>query len=211
MNELLFVLLVLVSLIVVGIIGAMAARRRWSAARRMGWVLGASWAVYLVVVFAVAAATPQHIFVMNQERCFDEMCFSAVHVESVAQLGPASRPVRAAGRFYVVALRVTCRSRGRAQSEGGLHPLLWDSGRRFQVSREGMRAWQESNGRTAGLTDRLGPGESVVSVQIFDAPPDLRAPGLILTHGFTPGYFVIGECPLFHQPTIMRLDPSYSR
>lgn len=210
MNELLFILLVLVTVIAVGIVAVMAAQGRRSAARRVGWVLGATWAVYLAIVFAVAAATPQRVFAMNQERCFDEMCFSVVHVESAAQLGPASDPVRAAGRFYVVTLRVTGRSRGRAQSEGGLHALLWDSGRRFRVSSEGMRAWAESNGRTAALTDRLDPRQSVLSVQVFDVPGDVKAPGLILTHGFTPGYFVIGECPLFHQPTIMRLNPSYS-
>jgi hypothetical protein len=39
---------------------------------------------------------------------------------------------------------------------------------------------------------RLNPGESVLGVQVFDVPKDIVAPGLVLDHGFTPGFFVIG-------------------
>jgi len=102
---------------------------------------------------------------------------------------------------------VSSRSRGRVQSEGGLRALLWDSGKYYEVSSGGQQAWEAVNGETARLTVRLRPGESVQSVQVFDLPNDASAPGLALSHGFTPGYFVIGECPLFQKPTILKLAP----
>lgn len=209
--ELLLVGLFLASLITLISVLVMAIRGRQRTAMQTLRALGVGWAVYLVVVVAVAAATasrPQRIIPMGQERCFDEMCFSVVDVRTVPELGPASEPVKAGGLFYVVTVRASSRSRGRPQSEGGLRALIWDSGKYYEASPNGQRAWEATNGETAKLTARLGPGESVQSVQVFDLPKDSAAPGLALSHGFTPGFFVIGECPLFHKPAILRLTPS---
>jgi hypothetical protein len=134
------------------------------------------------------------------------MCFSVVDAQVVPQLGPTTEPMTARGRFYVVTVRVSSHSRGRTQSEGGLRALLWDAGRYYSVSAEGQHAWASANGETAGLTARLRPGEIVDSVQVFDVPFEAQAPGLVLSHGFTPGYFVIGECPLFQKPTVLKLS-----
>lgn len=153
------------------------------------------------------AARPQRTIPVGQELCFDEMCFSVVNVQVVLQLGPASQPVKADGRFYVITVRVSSHSRGRVQSEGGLRALLWNSGNYYEVSSGGQRAWESVNGKTAKLTARLQPGESVESVQVFDLPQEASAPGLALSHGFTPGYFIIGECPLFHKPRTLKLTP----
>lgn len=207
LSELFFILLFLGSLLTLAVAVIMMARGRWTSARRLALALAAVWGVYLGVVFAVAASTPQQVIEMNQDRCFDEMCFAVVRVETATQLGPESRPVRAAGKFYVVTIQVSSRSRGRTQRERGLRAMLWDSGRYFPVSAEGEQAWKSSHGETASLTARLSPSETLLSVQVFDVPADVSAPGLVLTHGFTPGYFVIGECPLFHKPTMIRLTP----
>jgi hypothetical protein len=208
--ELLFVGLFLASLIaLIGVLILAVRRRRRTAMRGLG-VLGAGWAVYLFVVVAVAVtmgARPQRTIPVGQELCFDEMCFSVVNIQIVPQMGPASQFVKANGRFYVITVRVSSRSRGRVQSEGGLRALLWDSGKYYEVSSGGQQAWEAVNGETARLTVRLRPGESVQSVQVFDLPNDASAPGLALSHGFTPGYFVIGECPLFQKPTILKLAP----
>lgn len=208
--ELLFVGLFLVSLMALICVLILVIRRRRSTAIRILGMLGFGWAAYLLVVIAVAAtmaARPQRTISAGQELCFDEMCFSVVNVQITRQLGPASQPVKADGRFYVVTVRVSSRSRGRVQSEGGLRAFLWDSGKYYEGSSDGIQAWEAVSGETARLTTRLRPGESVQSVQVFDLPKDVSAPGLALSHGFTPGYFVIGECPLFQKPTILRLTP----
>jgi len=36
-------------------------------------------------------------------------------------------------------------------------------------------------------------------------PQRIAHPALTLDHGFTPGYFVIGESPFFHKPNIHQL------
>jgi len=85
--------------------------------------------------------------------------------------------------------------------------MLWDSGKYFEAMPNGQRAWEAANGETAKLTIHLSPGQSAQSIQIFDLPKDSSTPALVLSHGFTPGYFVIGACPLFHKPTVLRLTP----
>jgi hypothetical protein len=208
--ELLFIGLFLGSLIALIGVLILAIRRRRPTAMRVLGALGAGWTIYLLVVVAVGAtmaARPQRTIPVGKELCFDEMCFSVVNVQVVSQLGPTSRPVKADGRFYVITLRVSSRSRGRVQSEGGLRALLWDSGKYYGGSSGGLQAWEAVNGETARLTARLRPGERVQSVQVFDLPKESSATGLALSHGFTPGYFVIGECPLFHKPAILKLTP----
>jgi hypothetical protein len=175
--------------------------------KRLLLSLAGFWAVYLLIVVLVSIATPQHSIPMGQERCFDEMCFAVEHAETAFRLGLAGQTVRANGQFYVVAIKVTNRSRGHAQSEGGLHALFWEAGKSYEVSSSGQRAWEAVNGETSSLTTRLGPGESVTTVQVFDIPAGASTPGLVLTHGFTPGYFVIGESPIFREPTLMRIEP----
>jgi hypothetical protein len=207
--ELLFIGLFLASLIALLCVLVLAIRGLRGAALRVLKLLGAVWVVYLLIVVGVSAASaarPQPMIPRGEEECFDEMCFSVVDVQAVSQLGPTTEPVRAGGKFYVVTVRVHSRSRGRTQREGGLRALLWDAGKYYAVSAEGQQAWAAANGETAELTARLRPGESIESVQVFDAPTESSTPGLVLSHGFTPGYFVIGECPLFQKPTVLRLS-----
>ena len=206
--ELLFLVLFLASLIaLVGAVIMMTGRRRGNRAPRLLRTLAVVWAVYLSIVFTVSATTPQRIVPLGQDICFDEMCFSVVRAEIFPQLGSGEHVVTTNGRFYVVTVRVSSHSRSRAQSEGGIHAELWDSGKYYGLSSEGQRAWETTNGPTRPLAARLQPGESVLSTQVFDVPRQSLSPSLILSHGFTPGYFVIGECPIFHKPTMQRLTP----
>ena len=203
--DLLFILLFLASVVALISILIMLVRGRVPAAKRLLLFFLGTWALYLAIVFITAAATPQTIIAFNQEQCFDEMCFSVSQVQTATQLGPSSSPVSAKGVFYVVTVRVTSHSRGRAQSEGGIHALVWDSARYYDISPSGQRAWEATHA-TPRLTARLQPGESILSDQVFDVPARSPSLSLVLSHGFTPAYIVIGECPLFHPPAILRLQ-----
>jgi len=205
--DLLFIVLFLGSMIALICALILMIRGSHRIAIRLLRALAAGWGVYLSVVALVAFATPQQIVPLGQDLCFDEMCFAAVHAEKAAEVGPASRQVQARGVFYVVTVRVTNRSRGRTESEGGLRALLWDARKGYEISLEGQRAWEAANGETAKLTVRLQSGGSAQSTQVFDLPKESTVAGLVLSHGFTPGYFVIGESPLFHKPTVMRIAP----
>ncbi len=204
--ELLFLFCLLISFISLITAAVLRVRVRRSAAKRTLKVLGMGWVVYLLIVFVVAAATPQRIIPMNQELCFDEMCFAVANVQTAAELGSGSQSVRAGGIFYVVTVRISNRARGRAQSERGLHALLWSPIHEYRVSARGQSAWDAAHAENLVLTTRIKPGQSVLSDQVFDVAPQAADLGLVLSNGFTPGYFVIGECPLFHKPTIFRLS-----
>ena len=203
-GDLLFILLFLAT--VVGLVAAlvMAVRRSGKAARLLR-VLGIVWVVYLAVVFVVAAATPQQVVPFGQDLCFDDMCFAVVQARTVPELFAGGQAVRPGGSFTVVTVRVSNHGRGRAQRELGIRPRLWHAGESFDVSAAGQKAWDESNGSTPRLTDRVQAGESFLSDAVFDVPAGLTDAGLTIDHGFTPGDFVIGESPLLHKPTILRL------
>jgi hypothetical protein len=203
--ELLFIAFVLISLALLITAVVLAVGARGYRAKRLVTMLGVSWIIYLSIVFLVSAVTPQEIIPANQDLCFDEMCFGVVSTQTVYELGPSNHRVSAKGAFRMVTVRVSSRARRRVQSEQGLRALLWSPGREYQVSASAQNAWEVAHPENAPLTSRLLPGQSVLSNQVFDVPKDALDLALVLSHGFTPGYFVIGECPIFHKPTILRL------
>ena len=204
--ELVFLFSVLVSVICLVTAVVLGALARPSASKRLLKALAVGWGAYLSIVFLVAAATPQRIIPMNQDLCFDDMCFAVVNVQTVPQLSSGGQPLRAEGVFYIVTVRVSNHARGRAMSEQGLHALLWSGGHEYQTSSAGQSVWDAGHPQNASLTTRLRPGQSVLSDHVFDVGIQASGLGLVLDSGFTPGYFVIGECPLFHNPTILRLS-----
>ena len=204
--ELLFGLLVLISAVMLVAVLVLGFRGRRPAATRWLRVLGAGWAVYLLVVSLVAAATPQRIIPLNSDLCSDELCFAVVNVLTARQIGSDSQLLSAKGMFYIVTVRLTNHGRGKAQSERGLHARLWSPKRAYEVSNAGQRAWNAAHPENTALTTRVLPRNSALSDQVFDVSVQYPGMGLALSNGFTPGYFVIGECPLFHKPTILRLS-----
>ena len=204
--EILFLLGVAATLVTLLVVIGMALARRGSTAKKLLKILGISWGAYLAVVLAVAATRPQLVIPMNHDLCFDEMCFAVVNVQTATELGPASQPVRADGIFYIVTVRASSHARGRAQKENGLFARLWSPQRTYAVSAKGQAAWEAAHPENAPLITRLAPGQAVFSEQVFDLPAPATGLGLVLSNGFGPGYFVIGECPLLHKPTILRLS-----
>lgn len=201
--EILFLAVALIS--VLGILAAAGLRlggRRLAGNRAIAF-LGAGWAGYIAMVFLVAAGTGQQSIPMGSDLCFDEMCFAVVKVQTAQRLGTA----RSRGIFYVVTVRASSRARGRAEAEPGLGEQLWSPGHRHGISRAGQKAWEALHPESLPLTSRLLPGQSILSDLVFDVSERERPRGLALTHGLTPGDLIIGECPLFHPPTILRLSP----
>jgi hypothetical protein len=203
--ELLFLLCVASTAVALVAAIAMALAKRSCTAKKLLKGLGIGWGAYLAIVLLVAAATPQHVFPMNHDLCFDDLCFAVVNLQTASQLGPPSQPIRAHGVFYIVTVRASSHARGRAQSEQGLGSLLWSPQRSYAVSPQAQAAWNSTHPENSALTARLSPGQSVLSDLVFDIPAQDEDLALTFTHGFTPGYFVIGECPLLHKPTILRL------
>ena len=199
--ELIFVLLFLGS--VIGLILSVFLRRR-SASRRILFALASVWGLYLATLAITDIFRSQKVFKAGEEQCFDEMCFAVVDAQMLPEQAFNSAGATAS-KLYVVKIRVSSHSRGRAQAEGALRGRLYDGNTYINISEAAQKAYNTQYGESPRLTRRISPGESILSVLVFEVPEKFTYPALTLDHGFTPGYFVIGESPFFHKPDIHQL------
>ena len=171
---------------------ALILRRKLLAAQLLAATV-AGWAIYLAAGAAVAVRTPQHIMSLGEDRCFDEMCF--------AVMGYNRTPSTVAGQSrYIVEVRITNRSRGRAQREIGRKGVLIDrAGRRYEPSRQGMHV----------LDAEVAPGQILKTKLVLEIPEDVDYPGFALGSNLAlnPARIVIGDEDHFlHWPTVVPLD-----
>lgn len=135
--------------------------RRW---KPVGWLvvsLVAAWIVYLGAGAAVAFLTPQRTMPIGEDRCFDEMCFAVTGFRRTQAIETARGVTKPQGAFLIVDVRISNRSRGRAQRENGRKGVLIDqAGQIYEVSRLGMQALAGADGQLPGLDARVGPGKS---------------------------------------------------
>ena len=199
--ELAFILLFMCSVVVLIGILILAASGRRSTAWKTLLGTGTVWCMYFILL-AVSDLMAKPLTVSpGQDRCFDEMCFAVASAQT--SMLPASGD--AERKLYIITVRVTNHSRGRTQGEGGLRARLYDHGRYYAVSTEAQTAYERAHGPSPRLPQRIAPGETINSVQVFDVPGSVVQPSLTLDHGFTPGYFIIGESPFFHEPDLLTL------
>jgi len=198
--ELLFILLFLGSLATLLISVFL---RHGGAFKKILLTLAAVWGIYLTVLTATDVLASQKVTKIGEERCFDEMCFAVTEVQTPPQLSAFDPSI--AEKLYVITVRVTSHSRGRTQAEGGIRARLSENGRFFNIFEPAQQAYEAQHAESPKLTQRLAPGESILSVLVFDVPGNITTPTLALDHRLTPGYFVIGESPFFHKPDIFLL------
>jgi hypothetical protein len=202
--DLLLILMVLGSAAAIIIAVVALAIRRLRLAGRLALAVVVSWIAYLGVGTVVALRAPQHILALGEDRCFDEMCFAVTGWNRT----PSSNTGKS---FYQVFVRITNRSRGRAQRENGRKGVLIDrSGRVYEVSREGMQALSTKGARPfPGLDSQVGPGQSLETKLMFELPEDVDYPGFALDSNLAlnPARIVIGdEGHFLHSPTVVPLD-----
>jgi hypothetical protein len=202
--DLLLILLVLATIGgIVTIVAGLLCNRRAIAARSALAIVGA-WALHLGIGTAVALMTPQHIMALGENRCFDEMCFAVT--------GWNRTPSTNAGKsFYLVDVRISNRSGGRAQREIGRKGVLIDrAGRVYEVSSPGMHALLPMNRESpSGLDSEVGPGQSLQTKLVFELPEDIDYPGFALGSNLAlnPARIVIADEDHFlHWPTVVPLD-----
>jgi len=178
--------------------------RRWVLARSLAVAVILVWAVYLGVGTVVAVKAPQHIMAVGEDRCFDEMCFAVT--------GWNRMPSTSSGRYwYLVDVRITNRSRGRAQREIGRKGVLVDrSGGVYEVSQAGMDASTPPGAPPyPGLDAEVGAGQNLETRLVFDLPSNVDYPGFALGSNLklNPARIVIGDEDHFlHWPTVVPLD-----
>ena len=203
--DILFLLVVFATLIALAAALIFLLQRRAAQAGRTLARLAIGLAVYFTILVAVSLTSPQRVIPMNEDRCFDEWCIA---VESAGG-DKALDNGKADGFFFIVQLRISNHSRGRAQraASAAVH-LLDEKGNQYDLSPEGMKAFETRHGTIPPLTLKMEPGDSYVTYQVFSLPKNVGPIVLTVEHpvGFSPGWFVIGdESSLFHKPTIVIL------
>lgn len=206
--DLLLIVLVLATVLgIVGIVIALFCRRQALATRTIiAIVIG--WALYLGAGTAVALLTPQHILSLGEDDCFDEMCFAVTGYHRV----PSTNSGKA---FYVVDVRISNRSRNRAQREKGRKGVLVDqAGHVTEVSRLAMQSLSSLDGASyPGLDAEVAPGQNLGTKLAFELPLDVRNPGFALGSdlALNPARIVIGDEKHFlHWPTVVPLNDQRS-
>jgi hypothetical protein len=178
----------------------------------LGWA-----AVYAGILLEVSFTSQPRYLGLDQERCFDEMCYSVTSVKITPSLtGGFGLKIQAKGNFYV--LTVQLRNAGRGAAQKPSYPVLMvvdAQGRQYPhfLSEAQIINWGSPTslpGVAAPLWgEKIPAGESASETVAFDLPADIRQPGLAVTEGIGPlSAIIIGdEGSLFHAKTEFLLAP----
>jgi len=162
------------------------------AARVARTALAASAAVgcgYLALLLAVAAASSSRTLEPGGRKYFCEvdchLAYSVERVDYAESLGPEARPLAAEGRFVVLSLRTWFDERtiSARRGDGPLTPnprsveLVDEAGRRYPPSARAAAALGQSS---TPLDRPLRPGESYLTVLVFDLPASARNPRVLV-------------------------------
>jgi hypothetical protein len=174
------------SLVVLLRLALQLAKRRWPAARRMAirW-LGFAIA-YLGLVVVVSLASPRPWLSVGDEQRFDDWCVTVLSVDRH-------------GQQFDVAVRVSNRGRGRAQSAPDARlVLIADDGREFEAA-------NDVPGRS--LRSTLAAGESLQTVCRCVVPAEAQIVGVDVVHGAWPELFIVGDRgSLLHKRPLVRVE-----
>jgi hypothetical protein len=186
--DLLFIVVFLASLLTLLTASVLALRKQGSRALRTLRNFAICFAIYVTIVCVVALTTPQRVYAVGEDRCFDDWCIAVE--DSVRAPAPG-------GILYTVTLRLSSHAGRASQREKGVRVYLTDAlGRRFDPNPDPS---------ATPFDVLLAPGQTVQSKRAFLVPPDAHDVGLALSHE-GPGWLIIGDDgnPL-HKHAVMRL------
>jgi Domain of unknown function (DUF4352) len=153
--------------------------------------------LYVSAMCIVSLLTPQQTYSLGQQYCVDKSCLSVVDVARSPAIGfqEATR-----GTFYIVSIQMRNNSSARAtpNSDSFAFYLVDAVNNRYDISAEGERAQNDS----LHWADQLDPGDSQTHVAVFDVPPTVQSPSLIITDSnFFSGFIIGNDNSLFHPKT----------
>jgi hypothetical protein len=190
--DLLFILLFFVAAATLVAAAAFAVRGRWARARSIFRWLAAGIAVYIGIVYLSAAAERRVVLRVGDPQCNDDWCLAVDGVKRTPHDGRVACEINL--RIFSRALRVEMHEYGASDVY-----LVDSAGRRY-----------DPLPRPDGipLSTLLRPGESVMTIRLFDLPAGARGLGMILGRRGFPGpvCLIICECDAFHGPPIVPLD-----
>jgi hypothetical protein len=193
--------------------------KRRERARKIGLAAFLGLGLYLALLAAFSFMSREVVLATGEEKHFCEIdCHvanSVVNVRKEQTLGDAPQQASSKGIFYVVTIRTrfdettTSATRG----DGLLTPnsriltVLDDEGNSYEQSVEGQRALNASGVGGTPLDTPLRPGESYMTELVFDLPPGVKNPVLLMREGEYVTRFIIGhENSFWHKKTKFRLE-----
>lgn len=197
---------------------AWAARNRMAAVRRLAGVvvLAAAYGIALVVVSLLS--TVQRLAPGAEKRFCGayldcHMAASVAGVETTTAIGTGPDAVRASGRFWIVAVRLSSNAMRATITarEPGI-TAIDDHGARFAPSPEATRALAAARGAQPALAGLIPPDGEHRTLVVFDLPAATTAPTLHVTDSNlgpdVSEFFLIGdEDSLLHKPILLSLTP----
>ena len=174
--------------------------------------------VYVGLMLIFSWSSSDRVLLRGQEKYFCEidchLAYSVVDVRQTKSLGNPAQPLNASGMFYVIVVRTrfdetTISSR---RGNGPLSPnsrvvaIVDSTGSRFEPSPAAQALVEQSSPQGTPMDSPLRPGESYTSTLIFDLPPTVQAPVLLINDGDWITRFVIGnENSLAHKKTVFQI------
>lgn len=164
------------------------------------------------------ASAPREVEPGNAKYFCEIDCHLAYSVAGARRVD-ALDGTRADGAFEVVTLRVWFDPRTTSvnRGDGPLTPnprdarLIDERGRTYAPSAAGARALAAERGAQVPLSRPLRPGESYTTSLVFQLPPDVRAPELLLTESDPVTRLLIGhENSILHPRIAFRLAGTHA-
>ena len=174
--------------------------------------------VYVGLMLIFSWSSSNRVLMRGQEKYFCEidchLAYSVVDVRQTKSLGNPAQPLNASGMFYMIIVRTrfdettksSRRGNGRLSPNSRLVAILDDTGSRFEPSQAAQALIEQSSPEGTPMDSPLRPGESYTSTLVFDLPPTIQAPVLLIHEGDWITRFVIGnENSLAHKKTVFQI------
>ncbi|MDT4895135.1 MAG: hypothetical protein QOH25_212 [Acidobacteriota bacterium] len=193
--------------------------RKHARARKIGLAAMTGLGLYLALLLTFSFVSRERVLAFGEEKHFCEidchLAYSLTNIRKTKTLGAAPDEKGAGGIFYVVTIRTrfdettisTTRGNGLLTPNSRVVTVLDGQGNSYDVSIDGQRALDASAGSGTPLTTALRPGESYTTELVFDLPPDIKNPELLMREGEFVTHFIIGhENSFWHKKTKFRLE-----
>jgi hypothetical protein len=178
-------------------------------------------AVYVIILLGFSFGSKEIVLARGEEKHFCEidchLAYSIVDVQepkALAEVIPghaaAVDQLKARGLFRVVTIKTRFDETtiGRNRGDALLYPnsriisIIDGDGKEYFPSPEAQRVFEDLNASGTAITASLRPGESYSSIFVFDLPPNIKNPALLIREGELVTHFVIGhENSPFHKKT----------
>ncbi len=174
--------------------------------------------IYIGAVLSFSFTSHETVLARGQEKHFCEidchLAYSVFDVHQTKTLGTGSNQATAQGIFHVISVKTrfdentisSTRGNGELKPNSRIATIIDGQGRRYAPSTQGETALAHSESVGTPLTTALRPGESYTTKLVFDLPPDVTNPTLLINEGEWLTRFLIGhENSPLHKKTRFQL------